>query len=164
MERPQGLRTPSCTFRGLRSDSFPKAQPTARRFGASSPDTKGFPKVASNEMDPRSLSCSAFLVAQLGAKVGVLTEQPNPDHTERQHRSRDCAGNGAAYEDPDRQSGRSGSPFQSGDDATIGEKTRAIKLLEEMSSAHAGRDPQIPAGRPFPSMQNAFLMARNVRL
>src|SRR5215831_4759514 len=49
MERPQGLRTPSWTFRRLRSDSFPRAQPTARRFGVPSPYTKGFPGVASDE-------------------------------------------------------------------------------------------------------------------
>ena len=29
--------------------------------------------------------------------------------------------------------------------ATIGDKTKAFKLLEEMSSAHAGLDPQPPA-------------------
>jgi hypothetical protein len=40
------------------------------------------------------------------------------------------------------------------DYAAIGDKTKAIELLEEMSLAHAGLDPQAPAGRPFVSMEN----------
>jgi sugar lactone lactonase YvrE len=40
------------------------------------------------------------------------------------------------------------------DYATIGEKAKAIELLEEMSLAHAGLDPQAPAGRAFVSIQN----------
>jgi sugar lactone lactonase YvrE len=40
------------------------------------------------------------------------------------------------------------------DYAAIGGKTKAIELLEEMSLAHAGLDPQAPAGRPFVSMEN----------
>jgi sugar lactone lactonase YvrE len=40
------------------------------------------------------------------------------------------------------------------DFAAIGDKTKAIKLLEEMSMAHAGLDPRAPAGRPFVSMEN----------
>ena len=40
------------------------------------------------------------------------------------------------------------------DYATIGEKAKAIELLEEMSLAHAGLDPQSAAGRAFVSIQN----------
>lgn len=40
------------------------------------------------------------------------------------------------------------------DYAAIGHRTKAIKLLEEMSLAHSGLDPQAPAGRPFTSMEN----------
>ncbi len=40
------------------------------------------------------------------------------------------------------------------DYATIGDKTTALKLLEEMALAHAGLDPKAPAGRPFRSMQD----------
>ena len=40
------------------------------------------------------------------------------------------------------------------DYATIGDKTKAFKLFEEMSLAHAGLDPQPPAGRTFRSMEN----------
>lgn len=40
------------------------------------------------------------------------------------------------------------------DYATIGDKSRAIKLLEEASLARAGLDPQSRAGRPFQSLYN----------
>ncbi len=40
------------------------------------------------------------------------------------------------------------------DYATIGDKTTALKLLEEMALAHAGLDPRAPAGRPFQSMRD----------
>jgi hypothetical protein len=38
--------------------------------------------------------------------------------------------------------------------ATVGNKTKAIELLENMSLAHAGLDPKPPAGRPFLSMDS----------
>jgi len=40
------------------------------------------------------------------------------------------------------------------DYATIGERDKAIKLLESMAKAHTGLDPKAPAGRPFVEMEN----------
>src|SRR6059058_3033830 len=35
------------------------------------------------------------------------------------------------------------------DEATIGERDKAIELLQRMAEAHTGMDPKEPAGRPF---------------